>query len=141
MPWCKCFDANTIYPKIPFILNRGLLSAWKPKHISFSKYDLFFPKSHILFFWLKVPKNWWSLLEISEWDINSEIWWSCSKDLFSQFGQRDGTCSRPFSRKWILWKSSILKRFIFLLVSEYDNLTGVKTYHDRLKNLGKALLK
>ena len=82
MSWCKCFDANTVYSKIPFIFKSRHPQCLKPKHISFSKYDLFFPTSHILF-WLKVPKNWWSLLEISEWDINSKIWWSGSKDLFS----------------------------------------------------------
>ena len=54
--------------------------------------------------------------------------------------KRGGTFHRPFFlEKWILWKSSILKRFIFL-VFEYGNLIGVKTHRDRLKNLGKALL-
>ena len=38
-----------------------------------------------------------------------------------------------FLKKWILWKSSILKRFIFV-VPEYDNLTSVKTHRDRLEN-------
>ena len=69
------------------------------------------------------------------------IWWFGSKDLFSQFGWAKGVVhSRGlFLEKWILWKSSILKRFIFL-VFEYGNLIGVKTHHDRLRNLGKALL-
>ena len=44
-----------------------------------------------------------------------------------------------FLEKWILWKSSILKRFIFL-VPEYANLTGVKTYRDGLENSGKGIL-
>ena len=34
-----------------------------------------------------------------------------------------------------------LKKDSFFLVSEYGNLTGVKTHRDKLKNLGKVLLK
>ena len=62
------------------------------------------------------------------------IWWSGSKDLLSQFSwaKRGGTRSRPFSERWILWKSSVLTRFIFV-VPEYGNLTGVKTHRDRLE--------
>ena len=39
----------------------------------------------------------------------------------------------------ILWKSNILKRFIFLVL-EYGNLTGIKTHRDRLGNSRKAFL-
>ena len=54
--------------------------------------------------------------------------------------QRDGVVPRPFFwKKWILRKSSILKRFIFV-VPEYDNLTSVKTHHDRFGNLKEGIL-
>ena len=44
-----------------------------------------------------------------------------------------------FSGKWILWKSSILKRFIFV-VPEYGNLTSVKTRRDRFGNSKEGIL-
>ena len=44
-----------------------------------------------------------------------------------------------FLEKWILWKSSILKRFIFV-VPKYSNLTSVKTHRDRLENSGESIL-
>ena len=54
--------------------------------------------------------------------------------------QRDGTFPRLlFLEKWILWKSSILKRFIFV-VPEYDNLTSVKIHRDRFKSSGEGFL-
>ena len=92
----------------------------------FFKIRFIFPKIHIpffIFFWLKVPKNWWSLLEIFEWDINLKIWWSDSKDLFSPFGQRDGTCSKPFSRNKNSLKIKHLKKIHFSSPSiwEFDS--------------------
>ena len=63
------------------------------------------------------------------------------KDLFPRFGRAKGVaCFYGF-----FWKNEFfenqasLKRFIFV-VSEYGNLTSVKTYRDRLRNLGNALL-
>ena len=43
-------------------------------------------------------------------------------------------------KKQILWKSSILKRFIFLLVSEYGNLTASRPTMIDLKIWGRKLL-
>ena len=82
-------------------------------------------------------KNWWSLLENLLMGHLLEIWWSGSKDLFSQFGWAKGVArfQSLFLKKWILWKSSILKRFIFL-VPEYGNLTSVTTHRDRIENSG-----
>ena len=54
--------------------------------------------------------------------------------------QRDGAVPRPFFlKKWIIWKSSILKRFIFV-VPEYGNLTSVKTHRDRFGNSKEGIL-
>ena len=50
----------------------------------FSKLDLLFMKSHLPFD-LRLPKNWWSLLENLWMGHLLEIWLSGSKDLFSQF--------------------------------------------------------
>ena len=55
--------------------------------------------------------------------------------------QKGGTFPRPlFSEKMNSLKIKHLKKIHFFLVSKYGNLTGVKTHHDRLKNLGKELL-
>ena len=77
-------------------------------------------------------------LQIGHW---LGIWWFGSKDLFSQFGWAKGVAHFQglFLEKWILWKSSILKRFIFV-VPKYGNLTGVKTHRDRLGNSGESIL-
>ena len=129
MPPCRydseCFGANTIYSKIPFIFKTRLPQRLKPKYSQ--KLDLLFMKSHLLFD-LKLPKDWWSLLEISEWGIDLESD-DLAQDLFSQFGWAKRWCISKafFLEKWILWKSSILKRFIFV-VPEYGNLTSVKTH-------------
>ena len=45
----------------------------------------------------------------------------------------------PFLERWILWKSSILKRFIFVVL-EYGNLISVKTHRDRLENSREGIL-
>ena len=63
MPWCECFDANTIYSKIPFVFKIKASSTLETQ--IFSKFNLLFPKSPIIFY-LKLPKDWWSLLEIFE---------------------------------------------------------------------------
>ena len=110
MSWCKCFDANTIYSKIPFVFKIKAFSA--PETKIFSNLDLLFPEKSSSFFWLKLMitvRN----VQIEHW---LEIWWSGSRDLFSQFDwARRWHVSKAFflKKKWILWKSSILKRFIF----------------------------
>ena len=110
--WCKCFGANTIYSKISFIFKMRLPQRLKPKY--FQTQFIIHEKSSS--FWLKAPKeNWWSLLENFWMGHLLEIWWSGSKDLFSQFDWTKGVAyfRGPFLEKWILWKSSILKRLIF----------------------------
>ena len=54
--------------------------------------------------------------------------------------QRGGMFPKPFSGKMNSLKIKHLKRIHFFLVSEYGNLTSVKTHCDRLKNLGKETL-
>ena len=121
MPWCECFDANTIYSKFPLFSKIKASSAFETK--IFSNLDLLFLEKSSSFFWLKAPKklvitirNLW----IGHW---LEIWWSSSKDLFSQFGQKEGTCSRPFSRKTNSLKIKHLKKIHFsssLWIWQYD---------------------
>ena len=106
MQWCKCSNSNTNYSKIPFIFKIKASSV--PETNIFSNLDLLFSKSHLFFYYLlKAPeKNWWSLLGISGWDINSKIWWSGSKDLFSQFGWAKGwhVSKAPF-----FWKNEFFE--------------------------------
>ena len=68
--------------KIPFIFQNETSSA--PETKIFSKLDLLFLKSHLPFD-LRLPKNWWSLLENLRMGHLLRIWWSGSKDLLSQF--------------------------------------------------------
>ena len=88
-------------------------------------------------FWLKAPKNWWSLLENLWMGHLLEIWWSSSKDLFSKFGWAKRWCISKafFFGKMNYLKIKHLKRFIFVF-PEYGNLIGVKTHRDRLENSG-----
>ena len=46
----------------------------------------------------------------------------------------------PFFGKINSLKIKHLKKIHFFLVSEYDNLTGVKTHRDRLGNSGEGIL-
>ena len=104
MSWCKCFDANTIYSKIPFIFKTRLPQCLKPKF--FQKLDLLFMKSHLLihFFDLKLSKNWWSLLENLQMRHWLGIWWSGSTYLFSQFG---------WTKRWLVSKAFFWKKIFF----------------------------
>ena len=84
MSWCKCFDAKTNRSKIPFIFKTRLPQRLKSKYFQ----DLIYYSRKVIFFFfdLRLSKNWWSLLEnlqIRHW---LGIWWSGSKDLFSQLG-------------------------------------------------------
>ena len=126
----------------------------KPRTKTLSKLDLFFleaipfysdeawmlsasflPQKHVLFR-LKAPKKKMiTVKNFSKWDINFE-----SGDLAWKFYFHSLVEVRfqgLFLKTRILWKSDILKRFIFL-VSEYGNLTGVKTHCDRLGSLEKT---
>ena len=98
-------------------------------------------KSH-LSFWLKAPKK---LVITIRKSLNGAFTWNLmiwlkrliftiwlSKEMVAHF-------QGLFLKKWILWKSNILKRFIFL-VPEYGNLIGVKTRRDRLENSRECIL-
>ena len=111
MPWCECFDANNLFKNSLCFQNQSFLGVWN-KNIFESRFVIF-RKVIFFFFYLRLPKklvitvrNLW----IGHW---LKIWWSGSRDLFSQFGQRDGTCSRPFSRNKISLKIKHLKTIHF----------------------------
>ena len=55
MQWCKCSNSNTNYSKIPFIFKIKAYSM--PETNIFSNLDLLFPKSHLLFLYLRLPKK------------------------------------------------------------------------------------
>ena len=133
----KCLDANTIYSKISFIFKMRLSQRLNQ---NIFKTCFIIPEKSFSF-WLKAPKK--LVITVRNFRIGHllEIWWSGSKDLFSQIwlSKEVARFQGLFLDKQILWKSSILKRFIFL-VSKYANLTGVKTHRDRLKNLRKKTL-
>ena len=107
MLWCK----HNLFKNSFYFQNEASTT---PETKIFSKLDLLFMKSHLPFD-LRLPKNWWSLLENLRMGHRLGIWWSGSKD--SQFGWAQGVTHFQglFLEKWILWKSSILKRFIFLV--------------------------
>ena len=68
------------------------------------------------------------------------IWWSGSKDLFSQFDwAKWGHVSKAFFGKINSLKIKHLKKIHFL-VPEYDNLIGVKTHRDKLENSREGTL-
>ena len=54
MPWCECFDANTIYSKIPFVFK---IKAPLALEKYFRILICYFSKSHLFFFWLKAPQK------------------------------------------------------------------------------------
>ena len=133
MPWCesydaKCLDANTIHSKVSFIfkirLSQRLKNIFKTQSIIPEKSPSFLlkaPKKIGDHCW-KPPNGHWL-----------GIWWSGSKDLFSQFGWAKGVArSRHFFGKMNSLKIKHFKRFIFL-TSVYGNLTGVKTHCDNLE--------
>ena len=115
--------------------NQGFLSAWK-KNIFKSWFVI--SQKVIFFFDLRLLKKLVITvrnLRIGHW---LEIWWSISRDLFSQIGwAKRWHISKPFSGKINSLKIKHLKKIHFFLVSEYGNLSGVKTHRDGLKNLGK----
>ena len=78
---------------------------------TFSKLDLLFLKSHLLFD-LRFPKNWWSLLEISEWGhwLGNLMTWLKRFIFTIWLSIRGGTFSRPFSRKMNSLKIKYLKK-------------------------------
>ena len=86
-----------------------------PETKIFSKLDLLFLKGHLLFD-LRLPrKNWWSLLEILEWGIDSESDDLAQKIYFHNLVEQKGVAHFQglFLERWILWKSSIFKKIHF----------------------------
>ena len=107
MPWCECplvcMQWTQMHP-YGYIMTQMLWCKHKlfknslyfqneassaPEIKIFSKLDLLFLKSHLIFD-LRLPKNWWSLLENLQMKHWLGIWWSGSKDLFLQFGWAKG---------------------------------------------------
>ena len=107
MFWCKFIQ------KFPLFSKSRLLSACN-KDIFKSWFVL--SRKVIFFFYLRLLKK----LVITVRNLRMGhwlgIWWFGSKDLFAQFGLAKGAARFQgfFLKKWIFWKSSILKRFIFL---------------------------
>ena len=107
MLWCK----RDLFKNSFYFQNEASTT---PETKIFLKLDLLFMKSHLPFD-LRLPKNWWSLLEISEWGIDLESDDLVQKIYFHNLVDQKGVTRFQglFLKKWIFWKSSILKRFIF----------------------------
>ena len=83
MSWCKCscryvMMQTQFIQKFLLFSKRGFLNAQ-----NICKTWFIIPEKSSFFFYLRLPKNWWSLLEISEWGYWLGIRWSGSTDLFS----------------------------------------------------------
>ena len=66
-------DTNALMPtqfiqKFPLFSKQSFLSAWNQNILK----TWFIIQEKSSSFWLKAPKKWWSLLEISEWGIDLE---------------------------------------------------------------------
>ena len=83
MLWCK---HNLFKNSLCFQIE----ASSAPETKIFSKLDLLFLKSHLLFDLRLLKIFWWSLLENLRMGHWLGIWWSGSKDLFSQFGWAKG---------------------------------------------------
>ena len=97
MLWCK----HNLFKNSFYFQNEASST---PETKIFSKLDLLFMKSHFLFD-LRLPKNWWSLLEISEWDIDLESDDLAQKDYFHNLVQQRGW----HIFKALFWKMNSLK--------------------------------
>ena len=107
MPWCKCFDANNLFKNSLCFRNQGFLSA---KNILIC----YFPKSHLLLFYLRLPKKWWSLLEDFWMGIDSESDDLAQKIYFHDLvEQKDGMFPRPFFGEMNSLKIKHLKKIHF----------------------------
>ena len=102
MSWCKCNLTKNFF----YFSSRDFLEAWNQN--AFNTRFIFLKDYSFLFRWdlnaeciipapktysiltLKLPKKWWSLLEVSEWDVNLRSDDSARKDLFSRFGWKKG---------------------------------------------------
>ena len=130
--WGECFDANTIYSKIPFISKTRLPQRLKPKYF----HTWFIKKSSS--FWLKAPKK---LVITVRKSLSGAFTWKLmiwlKKLIFTiLIGQKGWHISKvPFFGKMNYLKIKHLKKIHFVVL-EYGNLTSVKTHRDRLENLG-----
>ena len=88
MTWCKCFDVNTIYSKVPFVFKSRL-----PQRLNQNIFKTWFiipEKSSFFFFYLRLLKKLVITIRNLQMRHSLGIWWSGSKDLFSQFGWAKG---------------------------------------------------
>ena len=97
MLWCK----YNLFKNFLYFQNEAF-STLETK--IFSKLDLLFMKSHLLFY-LTLPKKWWSLLEIFEWGIDLEFDDLAQKIYFHNWGEQKGW--HVF--KAFFWKMNSLK--------------------------------
>ena len=111
MPWCKCFDANTSYLKIPFVFKSRLPQGLKPKYFQ----NLIYYSWKVIFFTEGSPKK---LVIIVRKSPNGALTWNLmiwlERFIFTIWlSKRVTRFQGHFLEKWILWKLSILERFIF----------------------------
>ena len=97
MLWCK----HNLFKNFLYFQNEAF-STLETK--IFSKLDLLFMKSHLLFY-LTLPKKWWSLLEIFEWGIDLEFDDLAQKIYFHNWGEQKGW----HVSKTFFWKSEFFK--------------------------------
>ena len=131
MSWCKCplgacHDANVhlwVYhdtdtliqtqfiQKFLLFSKRGFHNVWN-QHILKTRFIIHEKSSSFL---LKASKKMVITVRNLRMGYWLRIWWFGSKDLFSQFGWAKEVAHFQglFLEKWILWKLSTLKRFIF----------------------------
>ena len=100
-----------IIQKFPLFSKRGFLSAWNQN--IFKTWFIIPEKSSS--FWLQASKkNWWSLLESPNGALtwNLMIW--LKRLIFTIWSSKEmARFQGLFWKRWILWKSSILKGSIF----------------------------
>ena len=88
-----------------------------------------------------LPKNWWSLLEISKKGIDLKSDDLAQKIYFHNLvEQRGGTFPMPFFWKNEFFENQTSEKGSFFLVSEYGNLIDIKTNRDRLGISGESIL-
>ena len=116
MPWCKCplgdmqwmrmypcgyaMNANVltqIIQKFPLFSKWGFLSTRNLKCFQNSIY--YSRKGHLFFFWIKVPRNWWSPLKILKWGVDLKSDDLAQKIYFYNLTeQRSGTFKALFGK-------------------------------------------
>ena len=139
MPWCesydaKCLDANTIYSKVSFIFKMRLSQRLK----NIFKTQSIIPEKSPSFL-LKAPKKLVITVENPQTGIDLESDDLAQKIYFHNLVEQKGWhVSKVFSEKMNFLKIKHFKKIHFSLVSEYSNLTSVKTHRDRLRNSGKT---